>query len=87
MTKKEKVKTAMMCWEDMNDLPEKEPHKEQEKVEKKPIKKMEKLKHEEEHVELSLNISNRLKISIKEFSWEREDDRSTLDMQETEQQQ
>ena len=70
----------------MNDLPEQEPHKEQEKVEKKPIEKMEKPKHEEEHVEPTLNIGNQLKISVEEFSWEREDNGSTLDMQETEQQ-
>ena len=87
MTKNEEVETAMMCWEAMNDLPENEPHKEQEKVEKKPVEKTEKPKHEEEHVESTLNIGNRLKISIEEFSWKREDDRSTLDMQETEQQQ
>ena len=80
------VETAMMCWEVMNDLLEKEPHKEQEKVEKKPVEKTEKPKHEEEHVEPTLNIGNQLKISIEDFSWEREDDGSTLDMQETEQQ-
>ena len=44
-------------------------------------------KHEEEHVKPTLNIGNRLKISIEEFSWEREDDGSTLDMEEPEQQQ
>ena len=32
-------------------------------------------------------MGNRQKISIKEFSWETEDDRSTLNTQETEQQQ
>ena len=48
----------MMCWEAMNDLPEKEPHKEQLKVEKIPAKKMGKPKHEEEHVEPALNIGN-----------------------------
>ena len=63
----------------------KEPCKEQEKEEKKPIKKTEKLKHEEEHVEPTLNIGNQLKILIQEFSWEGEDDRSTLDTQEMEQ--
>ena len=86
-TKNEEVKTAMMCWEAMNNLPEEESHKEQEKVEKKPIKKMEKPKHEEEHVRPTLNIGNQLKISIKEFSWEREDDGSRLDTVESEQQQ
>ena len=39
MSKNGQVKTAMMCWEAMNNLPEKEPLKEQEKVEKKPVKK------------------------------------------------
>ena len=58
MTKNEEVKTAMMCWEAVNDLPEKEPHKEPEKEEKKPVKKMEKSKHEEEHVKSTLNIGN-----------------------------
>ena len=46
-----------------------------------------KAKHEEEHVEPTLNTGNRLKISIEEFSWEREDDRSTLEMEEPKQQQ
>ena len=58
MTKNGEVETTMMCWEVMNDLPEKEPHKEQDKIEKKPIKKTEKPKHEEEHVEPTLNIGN-----------------------------
>ena len=79
-TKNEEVEAAMMCWEAMNNFPEEEPHKEPEKIEKKPIEKMEKPKHEEEHVEPTLNTGNQLKISIKEFSWEREDDRSTLDI-------
>ena len=86
-TKNEEVKVTMMCWEAMNNFPEEEPHKEPEKVEKKPVKEMEKPKHEEEHVEPTLNIGNRLKISTEEFSWEREDDGSTLDTEEPEQQQ
>ena len=57
-TKNEEVKTVMICWEAVNDLPEKE----QEKEEKKPVKKMEKSKHEEEHVKSTLNTGNRLKI-------------------------
>ena len=44
-------------------------------------------KHEEEHVGPTLTMGNRLKISIEEFSWEREDDGSTVDMEESEQQQ
>ena len=86
-TKNGEVETAMMCWEAMNNFPEEEPHKEPEKVEKKPIEKMEKPKHEEEHVEPTLNTGNQLKISIEEFSWEREDNGSTLDTEESEQQQ
>ena len=86
-TKNGVVKTVMMCWEAMNNFPEEEPHKEPEKVEKKHFKKMEKPKHEEEHVEPTLNTGNQLKISIKEFSWEREDNGSTLDTEEIEQQQ
>ena len=58
MTKNEEVETAMMCWEAVNDLLEKEPRKEQEKVEKKPVEKTERSKHEEEHVESTLNIGN-----------------------------
>ena len=42
MTKNKEVKTAMMCWEAVNDLLEKEPHKEKEREEKKPVEKMEK---------------------------------------------
>ena len=47
---------------------------------------MQKQKHEEERVEPTLNTGNQLKILIEEFSWETEDNRSTLDTQETEQQ-
>ena len=71
----------------MNDLPEKECRKEQQKKEKKPVEETEKQKHEEEHVRPTLNIGNFLLISIEEFSWEREDDGSTLGTQESEQQQ
>ena len=66
---------------------EEEPHKEPEKVAKKPVEKMEKPKHEEEHVKPTLNTGSRLKILIEEFSWEREDDGSTLKMEEPKQQQ
>ena len=86
-TKEEEVEVTMMCWEATNNFPEEEPHKEPEKVQKKPIKKMEKPKHEEEHVKPTLNIGNQPKITIEEFSWEREGHRSTLDMEEPEQQQ
>ena len=48
-TKKEKVESAMMCWESTGNFTEEDPHEEPEKVAKKPIEKMEKQKHEEEH--------------------------------------
>ena len=85
-TKNEKVESAMMCWESTSNFSEEEPHEEPEKVVKKPVEKREKPKHEEEHVRPTLNTGSRLKISIKEFSWEREDDGSTLEMEEPEQQ-
>ena len=53
---------------------------------KKPVKKTEKQKHEEGHVRTTLDTGSRLKISIKEFSWEKEDDGSTLETEEPEQQ-
>ena len=85
-TKNEKVESAIMCCESTRNFTEEEPHKEPEKVVKKPVEKTEKQKHEEEHVEPTLNTGNRLKISIEEFSWEKEDDGSTLETEETEQQ-
>ena len=53
---------------------------------KKPVEKTEKQKHEEEHVGPTLDTGSRLKISIKEFSWEREADASTLETEEPNQQ-
>ena len=58
---------------------------EPEKVEEKPVEKTEKQKDEEKHVKPTLNTGNQLKILIKEFSWARRDDGSTLDMEELEQ--
>ena len=87
MATKEKVKSAMMCWEPTSNLSEEEPHVETEKVMKKPVEKTEKQKHGEEHVGPTLDTGRRLNISIKEFSWEREADRSTLEMEEYDQQQ
>ena len=86
MTKKEKVESAMMCWESTGNFTEEEPHEEPQKVAKKPVEKTEKQKHEEEHAGPTLDTGSRLKISIEEFSWEREDDRSTLEMEEPKQQ-
>ena len=85
-TKKKQVESAVMCCECTGNFAEEEPHEEPEKVAKKPIKKMEKQKHEEEQAGPTLDTGSRLKISIKEFSWEREDDGSTLEMEEPKQQ-
>ena len=87
MAKKEKVESAMMCWEPTSNLSEEEPHKEPEKVTKKPVEKTEKQKHGEEHVGPTLDTGSRLHISIEEFSCEREANRSTLEMEEDNQQQ
>ena len=87
MTENEENETAMMCWEALNDSPRKEPHEESENEGEKPVETTQKQKDQEEHVEPTLNKGNQLKISIEEFSWETEDDRSTLDTQKTELQQ
>ena len=50
MTKNDKVKSTMMCWELTSRFSKEETHKEPEKVAKKPVEKMEKRKHEEELV-------------------------------------
>ena len=87
VTKKDIVESAMMCWEAMSNLSEEKPHEEPEKTTKKPIEKTEKQKHGEEHVGPTLDTSSQLNISIEEFSWEREADGSTLEMEEYNQQQ
>ena len=87
MAESEENETVMMCWEKLKDSLGKEPHEESENKGKKSIKKMQKPKDEEEHVNSTLYTGNWLKLSIEEFSWETEGDGSTLDTQETEQQQ
>ena len=87
MTENEIVESAMMRWEPTSNLSEEEPHEEPEKVKKTPVEEMEKQKHGEEHVGPTLDTSSRLNNSIEEFSWEREDDTSTLEMEEYDQQQ
>ena len=84
--KKDNVKSVMMCWESTESLAEEELCKEPEKVANKLVETMEKQKHEEEHVKPTIDTGNRLKISVKEFSWEKEGDGSTLGMEEPEQQ-
>ena len=85
-TKNGKVESAMMCWELSSDFSKEETHEEPEKVAKKPVEKTEKQKHEKEHVGPTLDTGSRPKISIEEFSWEREADRSTLETEEPDQQ-
>ena len=87
MTKNDKVKSAMMCWELTSNLSEEKPQEEPEKVTKKPVEKTEKQKHGEEHVGPTLDTSSQLNISIEEFSWEREANASTLETEEANQQQ
>ena len=82
--KKYNVESAMMCWEPTENLEEEEPRDEQEKVANKIIETTEKQKHEEEHVGPTLATGNRLKISIEEFSWEKDDDESTFETEEPE---
>ena len=77
----------MMCWELTSNFSKEETHEEPEKVAKKPVEKTEKQKHEEEHVGHTLDTGSQLKISIKEFSWEREADASTLETEKPDQQQ
>ena len=85
-TKKDIVESAIMCWESTESLAEKEHREEPEKVANKLVEMMEKQKHEEERAKPTLNTGNRLKISIEEFSWEREGDGSTLGTEAPEQQ-
>ena len=87
MTKKDNVESVMMCWESTESFVEKEHREEPEKMTNKLVETMEKQKHEDEHVEPTLNTGNQLKISIEEFSWERERDGPTLGAEEPEQQQ
>ena len=84
-TKMDNVESAMMCWESTESLAEEDLCEEPEKVANKLVETMEKQKHEEEHVEPTLDKGNRLKISIEEFSWEREGDGSTLGTEQPEQ--
>ena len=86
-TKNDNVESTMMCWESTESFVEKEHREEPEKMANKLVETTEKQKHEEEHVEPTLNTGNRLKISIEEFSWEKEGDGSTLGAEEPELQQ
>ena len=84
--KKDNVESAMMCWESTESLAEEELREEPEKAANKLVEMTEKQKHEEEHVEPTLDTGNRLKISIEEFSWDKEGDGSTFGTEEPKQQ-
>ena len=84
MTKKDNAESAMMCWEPVENLEEEEPRDGQEEKANMLVETTEKQKHEEEHVGPTLVTGNRLKISIEEFSWEKEDDESTFETEEPE---
>ena len=58
MAESEENKTAMMCCENLEDSPGKEPYKETDDEEKKPVKEMQKPKDEEEHVDSTLHAGN-----------------------------
>ena len=84
MTKKDNAESTMMCWEPIENLEEEEPRDGQEEKANMLVETTEKQKHEEEHVGPTLVTGNRLKISIEEFSWEKEDDESTFETEEPE---
>ena len=58
MTKKEKVESAMMCWESTSNFSKEKTHEEPEKMAKKPVEKMEMQKHEEEHIRPTLDTGS-----------------------------
>ena len=58
MAESEENETVMMCWEDLEDSPGKEPHEESDHKGKKPVKKMQKPKDKEEHVNSTLHMGN-----------------------------
>ena len=58
MDESDENKTAMMCWENLEDSPGKEPHKESDDKGKKPVEEMQKPKDEEEHVNSTLHMGN-----------------------------
>ena len=54
----EENKTAMMCWENLEDSLGKEPYEETDDEEKKPVEETQKPKDEEEHVNSTLHMGN-----------------------------
>ena len=58
MAETEENETAMMCWENSEDTPGKEPYEETDEKEEKPVEEMQKPKDEEEHVNSTLHMGN-----------------------------
>ena len=58
MAETEEIEVAMMCWENPEDSPGKEPYKETDDKEEEPDKEMQKRKDEEEHVDSTLHTDN-----------------------------
>ena len=87
MEETEEDKVPMMCWENSEGSLVEEPNKKTDNQEGRADDEMQKPKDEEEHVDSTLHTGNQLKLLIKEFSWGMEDDASTLNTQETAQQQ
>ena len=52
---------AMMCWENLEDFPGKEPCEETDDKEKEPDEETQKPKDEEEHVDSTLHTGNQPK--------------------------
>ena len=58
MAESEENETVMMCWENLEDSPGKQPHRESENKGKKSIEETQKIKDEEEHVNSTLHTGN-----------------------------
>ena len=58
MAESEENETAMMCWDNLEDSPGKEPYEETDDEEKKPVDKTQKPKDEEDHVNSTLHMGN-----------------------------
>ena len=58
MAETEELTVVMMCWENLEDSPGKEPCEQKEDKEEKPDEETQKPKDEEEHVDSTLHTGN-----------------------------
>ena len=58
VAEKEEIKVVMMCWENSEDSPGKEPYEETDSKEENPDEETQKPKDEEEHVNSTLHTGN-----------------------------